>query len=102
MKIFISMPMAGKTDEQIKERLEKIKRKIKDNYYMILGSNDLEFIDSYFGDTSKEDPVEMLGKSIQQMAEAYAVYFCDGWESARGCRIEHTVAEEYGKVCIYE
>lgn len=96
MKIFISMPMAGKTDEQIKERLAKIKRKIKDDY------SDVEFIDSYFGDTSKEDPVEMLGKSIQKMAEADAVYFCEGWESARGCRIEHDVAVAYNKVCIYE
>lgn len=96
MKIFISMPMAGKTDEQIKERLAKIKRKIKDDH------SDVEFIDSYFGDTSKEDPVEMLGKSIQKMAEADAVYFCEGWESARGCRIEYNVAVEYKKVCIYE
>lgn len=96
MKIFISMPMAGKTDEQIKERLAKIKRKIKDAH------SDVEFIDSYFGDTSKEDPVEMLGKSIQKMAEADAVYFCAGWELARGCKIEHSVAVWYNKVRIYE
>lgn len=96
MIIFISMPMAGKTDEQIKERLVEIKRKIKNDYHGV------EVIDAYFGDTTKDDPVEMLGKSIQKMAEADAVYFCVGWESARGCRIEHDVAVAYNKVCIYE
>ena len=96
MKIFISMQKKEKTDEQIKERLAEIKRKIKDGY------NGVEVIDAYFGDTTKDDPVEMLGKSIQKMAEADAVYFCVGWESARGCRIEHEVAASYNKVCIYE
>ena len=93
--IFISMPMNGKTDKQIKTELEKAKRKIIDEY------GDVEFIDSYFGDTEAEDPIEMLGKSISLMAEADAIYFCDGWEGARGCRIEHEVATQYVKECIY-
>lgn len=96
MKIFISMPMNGKTDKQIKTELERIKRKIIDEY------DDVEFIDSYFGDTEAEDPIDMLGKSISLMAEADAIYFCDGWESARGCRIENAVATAYVKECIYE
>ena len=25
-----------------------------------------------------------------------AVYFCKGWENARGCKIEHMCAEVYG------
>ena len=29
------------------------------------------------------------------------VYFCDGWEDAMGCRIEHDAAEEYGLDIIY-
>ena len=95
-KIFISMPMNGKTDKKIKEELEQAKRRIIDEYH------DVDFIDSYFGDTEAEDPIEMLGKSISLMAEADAIYFCDGWESARGCRIEHEVATQYVKECIYE
>ena len=94
-KIFISMPMRGKTENQIKAELEQAKRKIIDKY------GDVEFIDSYFGDPELEDPIEMLGKSISLMAEADAVYFYDGWEGARGCRIEHEVATQYVKECIY-
>ena len=95
-KIFISMPMNGKSDKQIKAELEQTKRKIIDEY------GDVEFIDSYFDDPELEDPIEMLGKSISLMAEADAVYFYDGWEGARGCRIEHEVAIQYAKECIYE
>ena len=31
------------------------------------------------------------------MSEADAVVFMPGWENARGCRIEHEIALEYGK-----
>lgn len=95
-KIFISMPMNGKTDKQIKAELEQAKRKIIDEY------GDAEFVDNYFGDTEAEDPIEMLGKSISLMSEADAIYFCEGWESARGCRIEHEVATVYDKERVYE
>lgn len=94
-KFFISMPMNGKTDKQVKAGLEQAKRRIIDEY------GDVEFVDSYFGDTEAGDPIEMLGKSISLMAEADAIYFCDGWESARGCRIEHEVAAQYVKECVY-
>lgn len=35
------------------------------------------------------------------MAKADVVVFAKGWEAARGCRIEHAVAEEYG-LTIFE
>lgn len=31
-----------------------------------------------------------------------AVYFVDGWQEARGCRIEHDAAVAYGVKRIYE
>ena len=30
------------------------------------------------------------------MSECDTVYFCKGWENARGCKIEHEVAKSYG------
>lgn len=95
-KIFISMPMNDKSDKQIKLEFEQAKRKIIDKY------GNVEFVDSYLGDTELEDPIEMLGKSISLMAEADAIYFCKGWEEARGCRIEREVAYQYVRNCIYE
>ena len=95
-RFFISMPMRDKSEKQIKERLEQVKRKIVDEYH------DVEFIDSYFPEDQQGSPVIMLGKSIMLMNGADAVYFCEGWESARGCRIEHEVAIAYVKECVYE
>lgn len=95
-KVFISMPMNGKTDKRIREDLEKAKRKVVDGY------GDVEFVDSYFKDGDKEDPIKMLGESIKLLADADMVYFCDGWESARGCRIEHEVATVYDRERAYE
>lgn len=44
----------------------------------------------------------LLGRALIAMSECDAVYFCDGWLSARGCQIEHAVAKAYGLEVIYE
>lgn len=95
-KVFISIPMRNKTEKQIKEDLEKVKRKIVDRF------DDVEFIDSFFSDGDLKDPIVMLGKSIMLMSDADLIFFADGWESARGCRIEHEVAMAYMKEVAYE
>ena len=38
---------------------------------------------------------EFLAKSIALLATADIVYFDEGWERARGCRIEHECAVAY-------
>lgn len=39
-----------------------------------------------------------LGRRLQAMAEADAVYFMDGWEKDRGCRLEYEACRLYGKI----
>jgi len=36
------------------------------------------------------------------MSTCDAAYFCEDWEYARGCLIEHEIAEQYGLEIIYE
>ena len=91
-KLFISQPMRGKTDEEIlKERqmaIEKARNAL---------SEDVEVIDSFFQNAPAETkPLWFLGKSIELLSSADVVYFCKGWNDARGCRIEHECAKEYG------
>ena len=95
-RVFISIPMRDKTGKQIKEDLEKVKRKVIDRF------DDVEFIDNYFPEDQQGSPVMMLGKSIMLMSDADLIFFADGWESARGCRIEHEVAMAYEKEVAYE
>lgn len=35
------------------------------------------------------------GAAIQRLAAADALYLAEGWQTARGCRIEHAVAQAY-------
>lgn len=92
MKVFISQPMNGKTEKQIKTARTRAANKIAK--YL---DEEIEVIDSYFLEAPKDysEGVYMLGKSIQLMAQADYVVFAKGWEKARGCKIEHQVADAY-------
>lgn len=66
---------------------------------------DIEIIDSYFEDynpTGGSIPLKYLSKSIELLADADIVYFCHGWYKARGCKIEHQCAADYGIDIIYQ
>ena len=91
-KIFISQPMKDKTDEFILAEREKAIETAK-NY---LGE-EVEVIDSFIQNAPHDaKPLWFLGKSLELMAGADIVAFAKGWKEYRGCKIEHTCAEEYG------
>lgn len=89
MKVFISQPMNGKTDEQIKQERSIIEEKL-----IMLGYEPLNTI---FDLDKNISPIFYLGKSIEVMAGADLVLFMGNWRKYRGCRIEYKVAREYGK-----
>ena len=97
-KLFISQPMRGKTDEEIlRERMIAI-----DKAQEILGE-EVEVLETFFNDFSADaKPLEYLARSIKFLAKADIVYFAPDWGSARGCRIEHQCAVEYGMNIIGE
>ena len=92
MKLFISQPMRGKTKEEIlKERNEAIFTAQR-----ILG-DDIEIVDSYFENAPADaKPLWYLGESLKLLSTADAAYFAEGWESARGCKLEYAAAVQYG------
>lgn len=96
-KLFISQPMNGKTDEAIKaERTDALLKATKQ-----LGGESVELIDSFFENAPHDvKPLWFLGKSLELLSTADVVYFAEGWENARGCRIEHECAVQYGIDCI--
>ncbi len=90
IKLFISQPMRGRSDEEIIAEREYAKAAAE----RIL-KEDVEVIDSFFQGVDMK-PLEYLGESLKLLAGADWVWFCDGWDEARGCRIENTYAREYG------
>lgn len=85
MKIFISIPMKDKTDEQIKEEMNVIMEK----YFP-----EDELLDTVVDSGS---PMKCLARSISLMDEADLVVFAPGWDRSRGCMIEYLIAGTYGK-----
>ena len=90
-KLFISQPMSGKSDAEIKEERTKAIRSAEE----IMGEQ-VEVIDSFFENAPADaKPLWFLGKSLELLAGADVAYFVPGWNEARGCVIEHTCAVEY-------
>lgn len=89
-KVFISQPMRGiKHNKIVKDRTEVIEHLHELGYSVI---------DSVFENEPEDGnpAVYYLGNSIKFLSLADAAYFMPGWDKARGCIIEHTVAENYG------
>ena len=104
-KVMISQPMRGKTDEEIRDVRNKATEYLRDKDYEVI--NTLFIENSYYLDRLKnrgvvQIPVAFLSRSIEVMSQCHAVYFCKGWEDARGCKIEHEIAVAYGLEIIYE
>ena len=89
MKIMISQPMRGKTNEQIRKEREELVRRLQEEGH--------EVIDTVLDISENKSPIYYLSKSIELLAKADDVVLMKGWQEARGCRIEYTVAVEYGK-----
>ena len=105
MKAMLSQPMAGKTDEEIIATREKAIAALTEKGYEVVNTL---FTDEWYSRESMEArgvvqiPLCFLAKSLENMANCHAAYFCKGWEQARGCRIEHAAAEAYGLDIIHE
>lgn len=98
MKLFISQPMRGLTDEEILAVRQKAKADVEN----LLGV-EVEVLDTFFqGAPADAQPLWYLGESIKLLGEADLVYFTKGWQANRGCRIERMCAFEYGKSWLEE
>ena len=100
-KIFISQPMNGKTTEEIEEERNYTIDTLRSRFAR--KNERIEIIDSFFKNAPHDaKPLWYLGESIKMMSESDAVFFCDGWQTSRGCQIEHDCALEYGIDTMYE
>lgn len=104
-RAMLSQPMAGKTDEEIVETRDKAIKFLTERGFEIVNTL---FTDEWY---SKEKMTErgvrqislyFLANSLANMSLCDTVYFCKGWEKARGCKIEHDTAVAYGVNILYE
>lgn len=104
-KAMLSQPMAGKTDEEIVATRNRAIKTLEEQGYSMVNTL---FTDEWYSSKNMlkrgvvQIPLCFLAKSLKNMSLCHAVYFCKGWENARGCKIEHAAAEAYGLTILYE
>lgn len=93
-KLFISAPMKGRTEAQIRATMEQMHHIAE----AVFGE-ELEVIQTYISDDPPADAnqaVWYLGESIKKMADAdYFIGIYDEEKGYRGCIIENLVAKNY-------
>ncbi len=92
-KLFVSVPMKGRTKEDIKASITKM-HKIAE----IFEGEELELIDSYVENDPPVDSKQAiwyLGKSIEKLATADIFIGIDRYYDWHGCQIETEVASFY-------
>ena len=95
-KIFISQPMKDKTNQEIEQERKEIIEKAE-KYF-----GEIEVIDSFFiFFPHYVKPLWFLGKSLELLSNADVIVLGKDWENARGCRIEHECAIQYGIKIAY-
>lgn len=97
-KVFISQPMGG----IYQDKFERDREAAKQHIYNALGGIPIEFIESYIEENpdinfrfKSREPIWYLAQSLILLADADYIYFVNGWQTARGCKVERLVAEEY-------
>lgn len=93
-KLFISCPMKGRTEENIKKSMEQMHRIAE-----IVFDQELEVIPTYIEDNppkNSNQAIWYLGKSIQLLSEADFFIGIEYSDFFKGCDIENRVASFYG------
>lgn len=93
-QLFVSVPMKGRTEEEIKASIQKMKKVAE-----IYEGEELELIDSYIEDNPPKDNNEAvwyLGESLKKLAPADVFMgICENFDW-NGCYIERETAQRYG------
>lgn len=102
MKAMISQPMGGLTDEKIERVRKEAKSTLEELGYEVIDTK-FNFSEGYLKRKGvKHLSLHYLAVSLMEMATCDLVYFCKGWENARGCVVEHEAAEKYDLEIIEE
>ena len=92
MKVFISQPMNGVDDHVVLKIRADVEKYLQDKY------GDVEILSTFIYEDAPKDAGRLwyLGRSIQMLGQADAIYFVKGWQQAKGCVVEALIASLYG------
>lgn len=95
MKVFLSHPMSGLSEDEVLKLREDAVSHLKEYF-----PGDIEIVENYYHENAPENAGRLwhLGRSIQQMEEndIDAIYFCGDYTQAKGCLVEVMISKLYG------
>lgn len=101
--IFLSLPMSGRSDEEVLAEIEEMKKAV--TVANLFDGEEVGFVHNFnynpyeYRPVDKEDvktePLLYLGYAIQQMAFCDAAIFSKDTPSARGCNAELNICMSY-------
>lgn len=118
-RIFLSLPMHGKSMDKISEMVEKAKKTIRDfkmtkptkyaqpevkylydalnkyDEYEVVCTCDFPNLDEDIIRKANEPRIKYLARAINTLGDCNVAMFCPGWISAAGCNVEFTVCKLY-------
>ncbi len=92
MRVMISQPVTGTSAEEMAKARAGVVSMLNEQGHEVWGE---ETRREYIPIGVNQD-LWQLGRRLQAMAGADAVYFMDGWEKDRGCRLEYEACRAYG------
>lgn len=95
MEIYISLPISGLDPDQVRSRAEALRETLSSPLTQVITPFD---VCPEKGLTYSQ----YMGHDIQALLECDAIFMADGWQSSRGCRLEHAAALIYGKAVYTE
>lgn len=104
-KAMFSQPLRGRSEAEIVQDRERATAALEAKGYEVVNT---PVSDEWYSKEKMDErgvvnvPLCYLVKSLENMSKCHAVFFVKGWENARGCKIEHAVAEAYGLEIIEE
>lgn len=94
-RIYISIPISGHDLTRQREKADRIKIKLSKDGYEVVNPFDI-----YSGDNPTY--FDHICNDLRALADCDGAYFCIGWQNSKGCQIERSFCDIYGKFLKFE
>lgn len=95
MRIYISLPISNRDENEARHHADLMKAALSRAGHDVVNPFEI-----YVG--TNPTYADYLCADLRKLADCDAIFLCEGWQFSRGCRIERTFAEEFGKQVMYE
>lgn len=99
----ISQPMKNVDPDKVKLQREKAEAAVRAAGYEPIDTvYEKDFTYDVDNDTIINPALWHMGLALMRLSKAHVIYMCDGWDTTRGCTLEHQAALAFGVDIMYE